>query len=229
MSVDSDEETPEDGSQRPCEEVLLDPNRGKLVFNWHAISRNPIGFLRASGPFLTAHHPFCSEYEGHVFTFLGRKWCIGCFFNSLSFFSSFALMIVLWFLNPVLFDRAVLFYTGVFGIILSFLLSLSGLTKRKALKAVSKLILGTSFSFIVIFILIAGGDIFIQFELKVLVILLFYFPVISVLSAKQMIEMQKGCESCDYKMRWSRCPGFAGMVCDLVDQGFIAPKSKDDE
>lgn len=138
-------------------------------------------------------------------------------------------MIVLWFLNPALFDRAVLFYTGVFGVILSFFLSLSGLTKRKVLKAISKLILGTSFSFIVIFILIAGGDIFFQFELKVLLVLLFYFPVIGVLSAKQMIEMQKGCESCDYKMRWSRCPGFAGIVCDLVDQGFIIPKPKKDE
>ena len=229
MSVGSNEENPGTVSRKPCEEVLFDPNRGKLVFNWHAVSRSPIRFLRVSGPFLTAHHPFCSQYEGHVFTFLGRKWCIGCFFNSLSFFSSFALMIVLWFLNPVLFDRAMLFYAGVFGIILSFLLSLSGLTKKKALKAVSKLILGTSFSFIVIFILIAGGDIFLQFELKVLLILLFYFPVIGVLSAKQMIEMQRECESCDYKMRWSRCPGFAELVCDLVDQGFIAPRAKEDE
>jgi hypothetical protein len=229
MSVGNDEATSGDGLQRPCEEVLLDPNRGRLVFNWHAISHNPIGFLRASGPFLTAHHPFCSEYEGHVFTFLGRKWCIGCFFNSLSFFSSFALMIVLWVLNPLLFDRAVLFYTGVFGVILSFLLSVSGLTKKKTLKAISKLILGASFSFIVVFILIAGGDIFYLFELKVLLVLLFYMPVIGLLSAKQMIEMQKGCESCDYKMRWSRCPGFAELVCDLVDQGFIAPRPKGGE
>ncbi len=210
--------------RRPCEETLLDPHRGKLAFNWRVISRRPVRFLRVSGPLLTAHHPFCSEYEGHVFTFLDRKWCIGCFFNTLSFFASLLIMLFLWFNSNLPFDRAIMFYGGIIGVIISFVFSAVGLTERKPFKAIAKLILGTSFSLIVLSILIAGGDIFTQFEMKALLILVLYLPVIGLLSAKRLVEMQRGCEACEYRMRWSKCPGFRDILCEFIDEGFMAPK-----
>ncbi|MFW9918096.1 MAG: hypothetical protein ACFFED_00695 [Candidatus Thorarchaeota archaeon] len=209
---------------RPCEEILLDPERGKLVFDWRAVSRRPIRFLRVSGPLLTAHHPFCSQYEGHIFSFLGRKWCVGCFFNTLSFFSSLFILLLLWFFSPFQFDRGLMLYGGIIGVIISFVFSAAGLTENKKLKAISKLILGTSFSLVVVSILIAGGDILVQLDMKALLIIIVYLPVIGLLSAKRLLEMQKECEACEYKMRWGKCPGFRDILCDYINNGFLLPE-----
>ena len=209
---------------KSCEEVIYDPNRGKLVINARAVLRHPIRFLRTSGTFLTAHHPFCDEYDGHTFTLRGRKWCIGCFFNSLSFFPTILFMLLLWMFEPTYFIARDLFWIGVIGVVGSLLISASGVTSNKPIKAVSKLLLGSAFAFICFSILIIGGDLFVQFDLKVLTILFIYIPVITILNAKRGWEMEKDCKACDHKMRWSRCPGFKDLICKHIDEGFVIPE-----
>lgn len=194
------------------------------MINARAVLRHPILFLKISGAFLTAHHPSCAEYDGHTFTLRGRKWCIGCFFNTLSFFATIAIMALLWLFEPMYFIPSDLLWIGIIGVIASLLISASGVTSNKKIKVVSKLLLGSAFAFICFSILIQGGDLFVQFEQKVFSILLLYIPIITLLNAKRGWEMEKDCKACDYKMRWSRCPGFKDLICKHIDEGFIIPE-----
>jgi hypothetical protein len=215
----------EDGESEktPCEEVLQDEHRGRLRFNRGLILRQPLRFLRAVGPLLTAHHPFCSVYEGHLFTLRGRKWCIGCFFNSLSFFMALGLLIVSTILVPLTIDRSYLFWGGVALILVSFVMSALHLTDNKNLKVLSKLILGSSFACISWAILLADG-LTTNLELKFALIVTLYLIVVTVLGYRRVVEVEKECTACEYKMRWSKCPGFKDILCPLVDYDFLYPE-----
>jgi hypothetical protein len=46
------------------------------------------------------------------------------------------------------------------------------------------------------------------------------------MNARRMVEIGKTCEGCDYRGRWSRCPGFEDLLCDLVEEGFLHGKPK---
>ncbi|MHA1933656.1 MAG: hypothetical protein ACW97A_00120 [Candidatus Thorarchaeota archaeon] len=220
------DETLRESGKRPCQDILSDPKRGRLVFDRNEIFRHPLRFLQVSGPFLTAHHPFCSHYEGHLFTLRGRKWCIGCFFNTLSFFTAFFVMLLIWFASPAILSRFYLFWGGVVGVAISLLSSALHLTKNKKVKGVAKLILGSSFAAICISILIAGGDLFTSLDMKAVIIFMIYVPIITIMNAKRILDTTKECEACEYKMRWSKCPGFEDLICKFVDEGFIYAKPR---
>lgn len=216
-----DEDTEE--GMTPCEEVLLDEERGRLVFNRGAILRHPITFARSLGPLLTAHHPYCSEYEDHLFTFRGRQWCIGCFFNSLSFFMALGLLAVAWLVLPLALNRFYLFWGGAAFTLVSFAMSVFGLTENKSLKVLSKLILGSSFACVGWAILLAEGfESYI--EIKVTLILSLYLFIVFVMAIRRVAEIEKVCSECEHKMRWSRCPGFKEILCPLVEKGFLQPE-----
>ncbi len=210
----------------PCREVLYDPTRGKLVLDTREIIRHPLRFLRAASPFLTAHHPFCTEYEGHVFHWRGHSWCIGCFFSSISFAVTMLAVLLVWFFNPALLSRFWLFYGGVAGVIISLLCSILHLTENKNVKAVAKILLGGAFGTIVWSILLYEGSLSSELGAKIGLILFLYYPIITLMSARRMAEIGKTCKGCDYRGRWSRCPGFADFLCHLVDEGFLRPAPK---
>lgn len=212
--------------QRPCDEIIFDPYRGKLVMDLWAVARHPIRFLRIFGPFLTAHHPFCSHFEGHTLNIRNRKFCVGCLFNSLSFFVTFFLLMTTWFLDASLIVREYLFWGGVLGIAVSLLLSSAGLTERIKVKIGAKLLLGSGFAAICVSILIFGGNLLVQSNEKVLLILLMFLSVMTILNGKRMWEIEQECLACEYRMRWSKCPGFKDIVCKSIDAGFVKPKEK---
>ena len=209
---------------RPCEEVLDDKNRGKLLLNMRRVIRHPLIFLRATDPFITSHHPACDHFDHHQVTIRGRKWCIGCTFNSISFFG---VMIVLWFIwlyDETLLVRFYLFWGGVVLSILYFLLSLSGISDtRKKLKVGSKFLLGTGFAGICWSTLLYEG-VFTYFVPKIFFILMLYFGFITILNIKRSLEIFKECESCEYKMRWSKCPGFRDTACKLLEVEMLYPE-----
>ena len=216
----------EDGESEktPCEEVLLDEKRGPLRFNRSLILRQPLKFLRAVGPLLTAHHPFCEVYAGHLFTLRGRKWCIGCFFNSLSFFMALGLLILSSLVVPFMIDRSYLFWGGAALILVSFAMSVLRLTENKKIKVLSKLVLGSSFACISWAILLANG-LASNLELKFALIVTLYLIVVAILGYRRVVEVEKECTTCEYKMRWSKCPGFKDILCPLVDSNFLCPES----
>ncbi|MFW9801939.1 MAG: hypothetical protein ACFFFC_04775 [Candidatus Thorarchaeota archaeon] len=215
----------EDGEteKTPCEKVLLDDHRGRLRINSGLILRQPLKFLRAVGPLLTSHHPFCDVYAGHLFTLRGRKWCIGCFFNSLSFFMALGLLIVSTIIVPFMIDRSYLFWGGAALVLVSFAMSALHLTDNKRLKVLSKLILGSSFACISWAILLADG-LTTNLELKFALIVTLYLIVVTVLGYRRVIEVEKECMACEFKMRWSKCPGFKDILCPLVDSNFLYPE-----
>ncbi|MFW9805208.1 MAG: hypothetical protein ACFFFK_00600 [Candidatus Thorarchaeota archaeon] len=221
-----EKEERESGTRR-CEEVLDDENRGKLLLNLRHVIRHPLLFLKTTDPFITAHHPPCSHFESHSVTIRGRKWCIGCTFNSVSFFIAMFVGLVVWFYDAEILSRFYLFWGGVIGSIIYFLFSLSGLTDRGTRsKIASKFLLGFSFAGICWSILLFNGLLSPGLEVKLLFILALYLGFVTVLNAKRSIEVFKECEECEYKMRWSKCPGFREIACKLVIEGFVYPEKK---
>ena len=217
-------------NQRRCEEILDDENRGKLLLNIRRVIRHPILFLKVTDPFITSHHPFCNHFDGHVITIRGRKWCIGCTFNTISFFSAMAILFMIWFFDSTLLSRFYLFWGGVAASILYFMVSLAGiLESRKRVKVLSKFLLGSGFACICWSILLIKDIITIDLPAKMLLIVLLYLGFVTILNVKRSLEIFKECESCEYKMRWSKCPGFREVACKLIDDNFVYPESLDDQ
>ncbi len=196
------------------------------MLNTREIVRHPLRFLRTGGPFLTAHHPFCAEYEDHVFHWRGRSWCIGCFFSSISFAVIMLAVLMVWFFDLVPLSRFWLFYGGVAGVVISLLCSILHLTENKKVKVVAKILLGAAFAAMVWSILLYEGSITSGLDEKIGLILFLYIPIITLMNGRRMVEIGKTCQGCDYKGRWSRCPGFEDLLCDMVEEGFLHPKPK---
>jgi hypothetical protein len=211
-----------ESDRTPCEDILHDEKRGRLVFDRGLILRQPFKFVRALGPLLLAHHPFCSHYEGHMFSLRGRRWCIGCFFNSASFFFALGFLVVGWLTIPLAFNRFYLFWGGLAFTLLSFMISALNRNDNKRIKVLAKLMLGSSFACVSWSILIADG-LETNIELKIGFIFFLYFVVIALLGAKRIAEIEKECTECEYEMRWSKCPGFKDILCPLVDASFLYP------
>lgn len=214
-------------TQRRCEEILDDKTRGKLVLNLRPVFRHPLLFLKVTDPFITAHHPMCNHFDTHSVTILGRRWCIGCTFNTISFFAAMIFLMAIWLINANLLVRFYLFWGGVLGCAVYFLFSLSGLADYgPKTKIASKFILGSSFACICWSILLANGLFSPGLEFKIAIIFGLYFCFITVLNIKRSYEVFHECEECEYKMRWSKCPGFREIACQLVEKGFVSPEEK---
>ena len=210
---------------RPCEEVLDDENRGKLLLNMRRVIRHPIIFLRATDPFISSHHPACEHFEHHIVSIRGRKWCIGCTFNTISFFGAMLALLLVWLIDETLLVRFYLFWGGVGLSILYFLVSLTGVTEeRKRAKVGSKFLLGSGFAGTCWSVLLYEGF-FTYLVPKLFLILILYLGVITILNIKRSLEIFKECEECEFKMRWSKCPGFRDAACKLIDEEFLQPES----
>ncbi len=219
----------DDSEMSRCKEVLLDESRGPLTFNTRKILRHPVRFMQAASFIMTAHHPPCDYYYDHVFTMRDRRWCIGCFFNTLSFIIGMITFTILWILQPDILNRFYMFWGGIGVVFLSFLLSVTGLTDRRKIKFFSKFLLGSAFASVVWSILIAGESISYGLGGKLFFIFFLYSVVMIFLSAKHIIEYNTTCRDCEYKMRWSRCPGFGENLCELINEGFLLSEKKDED
>ncbi len=197
------------------------------MLNTRRLLRHPLLFLKVTDPFITAHHPVCTHFDSHSVTIRGRKWCIGCTFNSISFFGAMLLLLALWFYDQTLLVRFYLFWGGIIGCILYFVVSFSGLSDRgPRAKIASKFILGSSFAGVSWSILLIDGLHSPGLEFKLAFILMLYLVFVTILNIKRSYEIFRECEECEYKMRWSKCPGFREIACRLVDEGFVTPAEK---
>lgn len=191
--------------------------------DYREILRHPIRFLEIASPFLTSHHPACSEFSLHTFEFKGRYWCIGCFFNTLSFVASIAVLLFLWVTPIVSFNRFFLFWGGVAGVLIYLLVSVAHLTETTRSKILSKFVLGSSFAAVVWSLLLANG-LLSMINAKFTLIFLLYLLVVAALSIKRVLETTETCERCEYNMEWRTCPGFRPIVSELLKEGFLVPE-----
>ncbi|MHA1248342.1 MAG: hypothetical protein ACTSPE_13520 [Candidatus Thorarchaeota archaeon] len=183
-----------------------------------------MSFLRLSAPLLTAHHPFCEQFEGH--TWLGRKWCIGCFFSSIAFFSTLSLLLFLWKAIPSLIVRDQLYLVGAMSVVISLGMSIAGLTERKSVKAPAKILLGMGFASFVVGVLISGGTVESYLLGKIFFVMMVYLPIITLMNYRRYREIERVCGSCEYHMRWSICPGLGEIVCSYFKEGFLQEDSQ---
>jgi hypothetical protein len=212
---------------RRCEEILDDENRGKLMLDMRRVIRHPLLFLKLIDPFVTAHHPVCTHFDKHVVTIHGRRWCIGCTFNSISFFGTMLVFFVVWLLDSAFLSRFYLFWGGVIASVVYFLFSLSSIIdERKRVKVFSKFLLGSGFAGICWSILLIDGLLSEYLTFKLMFIVILYLGFITILNVKRSLEIFKECRDCEFKMRWSKCPGFRSIACKLVEERFVSPASK---
>jgi hypothetical protein len=212
-------------NQRPCEEVLDDEDRGKLMLDIRRVIRHPLHFLKVTDPFITAHHPYCNHFEEHIVVIRSRKWCIGCTFNTISFFGAMFILLFVWFIDQAFLSRFYLFWGGIATTIIYFLASFSGITdRRKRAKIFSKFLLGSGFACICWSILLIDNLVSVNLTFKVVFIIVLYLGFITVLNIKRSLEIFRECSDCEYKMRWSKCPGFRDIACRLVEEGFVFPE-----
>jgi hypothetical protein len=219
----------EEGGLNPrrCEEILDDENRGKLMLDMCRVIRHPLLFLRVTDPFVTAHHPVCTHFDEHIVTIHGRRWCIGCTFNSISFFGAMSILFVVWLLDSAYLNRFYLFWGGIVVIVVYFLFSFLGITdRRKRVKIFSKFLLGSGFAGICWSILLIDGLLSEYLTFKLILIVILYLGFITILNIKRSLEIFKECRECEFKMRWSKCPGFRGIALKLIETRFIYPEGK---
>jgi len=191
--------------------------------DYREILSHPIRFLQIASPFLTSHHPACSEFSLHTFKFKGRYWCIGCFFNTLSFVASIMVLFFLWLTQIMSFNRFFLFWGGVGGVVVYLLASTAHLTETKRRKILSKFLLGGSFAAVVWSLLLADG-LLSMINAKFTLVFLLYLVVVAALSIKRVLETTETCERCEYNMQWRTCPGFRSIVSKLVNERFLVPE-----
>jgi len=130
---------------------------------------------------------------------------------------------LIWLYDESLLVRFYLFYGGVGLSILYFAVSLSGISEeRKKVKVGSKFLLGSGFAGICWSTLLYEG-VFTYFVAKIFFILILYFGFITILNIKRSLEIFKECETCEYKMRWSKCPGFRDTACKLLELEMLYP------
>ena len=135
-------------------------------------------------------------------------------------------VLMVWFFDLIPLSRFWLFYGGVAGVVISLLGSILHLTENKKVKVVAKILLGAAFAAMVWSILLYEGSVTSALNEKIGLILILYFPIIMLMNARRMVEIGKTCEGCDYKGRWSRCPGFEDLLCDMVEKEFLHPEPR---
>lgn len=195
----------------------LKPEYGEIL-------RHPLRFLQVVSPFLTSHHPACPEFSLHTFKIRGRYWCIGCFFNTLSFVAGILILFSVWLTHIISFNRFFLFWGGIGGVLVYLIASGLHLTEIKRIKIFSKFLLGGSFAAVVWSILLANG-LFSRLLDKAILIFTLYLVVVAALSIKRVLEIEDTCTQCEYKMDWQTCPGFKQIVSNLMNEGFLVPES----
>jgi hypothetical protein len=187
---------------------------------------HPPLFLRVTDPFVTAHHPACGHFDEHIVTIRERRWCIGCTFNSLSFFGAMLILLLVWLVDSTFLNRFYLFWGGIGATVVYFLFSFSNIShESKRVKIFSKFLLGGGFAGLCWSILLIDGLFSITLVTKIVLIIILYLGFITVLNIKRSLEIFRECRDCEFKMRWSKCPGFRDVACRWVDEGYIYAKS----
>jgi hypothetical protein len=174
-------------------------------------------FFYVMRPIMLSHHPICEEYNDHSFRMFGRDFCIGCFIG----YPSAIIALIIGYLSGLffLFNGTILLLIGiVFN--LSYLLSIFGLTKRKPIKIVSKILIGIGSAFVIAAIMTIPLLIY----LRLFIVLIFTQIVTAIMGLKRQKEMNKICNACEYQNNRNICPGMGVIQQNMKRLGFIDRK-----
>lgn len=158
-------------------------------------------YLKSLGPILLSHHPSCDKFENHSIKAGKYRLCIGCFIGYPAVILSIIMLGI--FRIDAYFSPDILFLIGLI-LISSFFLGLFGLTEKKLLKIIQKIIIGIGAGFIFWGIWSLPNSFLINFLFFIMV----YGAGLTVLNAQHAYGIIKGCKHCTYYKKWEECPGF---------------------
>ena len=179
--------------------------------------RHPILLLRTLSPFSLAHHPSCEQFSGHCVEIRGRRLCIGCFIGFPATFIALAVIVYASYLGVM---RLVLLDALLLGVVIEgvlFLVKMVHHAKRVSARVAIKIAQATGIAFL----LYAPISMPWSIGAKIVAVFVVWMTLNTLMSAQRMYETGKTCEACDYKARWSKCPGFRDVVRKLCDAGFL--------
>jgi hypothetical protein len=143
--------------------------------------------------------------------------CIGCFIGFPTTFIALAVLVIASYfgtINLALFDIVLL---GVLIEVAALLVKILHHSTHTSVRVVMKIVQATGIAFI----LFAPLSLPWPAIAKVLVVLMIWMTLNMAMSAVRMYETGKTCDACQYKARWSSCPGFRETVKKLYSAGFI--------
>ena len=152
--------------------------------------------------YIFAHHPKCEKFDKDTFRIGSTEFCIGCFIG----YPSALIGIIIGyfaFLSPKV--NPIIIIVGSFLMMSTILLSFTTLTEIKVIKMIQKFFIGLGSGIFLgtVYFIFPGGQITKIFG-TVFIILLLIFPI-QVLHYR---NMNKKCDTCEYKPGWNQCPGF---------------------
>ncbi len=152
-------------------------------------------------PILLAHHPLCEKFDSHVIKIGKNKYCIGCLFGNSAGIISLISLFVLRFYG--LLPEWNFIRVGLF-LMLSYLLSIFGITKFRSIKIVSKILIGIGFSFILFSIWTLEYPLWVILFATALIMYICMLPI----NIKRIWEINKICQACEQKNENNECSGF---------------------
>lgn len=169
-------------------------------------------FLKDVSPFLLSHHPSCELFDEHVYKIGKRRFCVGCF----TLYPTLIIMLLTFGFLQIT-NALILTYLIFIGLGLqaSILLNLFGLTKKKWVKILSKVILGVSFA-----CLLYGVFLLPLFPLLKIAFLFAVSSFIGSISLYRIKSLEKACKECDSNMDHDNCDGFKEVFDKLKQDGF---------
>ena len=151
-------------------------------------------------PFLS-HHPLCTSFTEDLLQIRGWKLCLGC---AISYPLAIIVIIGSIWLPYGNWDWKLLAMTGIpLGLLQ--LLSTIGLTKKRILKIIIKIILGIGLGLTALFIL----KIPLPFPIRMLIFIV-GAQLASIPAGLRSRNIKKKCEECPYNAEWGSCPGYIG-------------------
>ena len=174
-------------------------------------------FFWAIKPFLFTHHPDCDTFEQHTFSLFGFKLCIGCYIGMPAFMITVICGILLQLFD--FFSTAFLVITGII-FCSSYIFSILGLTEKRYMKILTKILLGMGAGFITGAIFSTNLNEYQAFFLTIIVL----EPLFLALSYKRTLGMRKTCKNCEYNNKEEECPGKLHLNSNLNRLGYINRK-----
>ncbi|MHA2034534.1 MAG: hypothetical protein DRO73_09265 [Candidatus Thorarchaeota archaeon] len=75
-------------------------------------------------------------------------------------------------------------------------------------------------------VLISGAPVESYLLGKIFFVVMVYLPIITLMNYRRYREIERVCESCEYHMRWSICPGLGEIVCSYFKERFLQEDSQ---
>ncbi|MFW9951652.1 MAG: hypothetical protein ACFFKA_16170 [Candidatus Thorarchaeota archaeon] len=152
-------------------------------------------------PFLLSHHPECKKFKGHTLRIGKLNFCIGCF---IGYPTAIISINVINLFNIRNFLSLQYFLIIGITLLLTFLLSFTGITKIKLIKVLQKIFIGIGASFLYWGIWYQSTPVLERYITFSIV----FGLIITLLNLYHVYGFWSTCYKCETPFGWDECDGF---------------------